>query len=258
MSRQTILITGATGGLGGAVTAVFLDDGWRVVAPVRPTTDPAGGPAAVGTPADGTPADGTPTDGSTADGSTAGGRQLPAAVEQVAADLTDPAAVAAAVARAAGDPAAPLRAVVNLVGGFAAGGRVHQTPVTDFEAMLQRNLRPTYLVTAAAMPHLIAAGGGAVVCVSARAARHPFAGAAGYVTAKSAVLALANAVAVEYADDGVRCNTLLPGVIDTPGNRAAMPGADRSGWTSPAAIARVIRFLASDDSAPTTGAALPV
>jgi NAD(P)-dependent dehydrogenase (short-subunit alcohol dehydrogenase family) len=175
----------------------------------------------------------------------------------VEADLTDPDSVAAAVRVAEADAGAPLRAVVNLVGGYAGGGLVHETPVADVEAMLRLNLRPTYLVTAAALPALIAAGGGAVVCVSSRAAQQPFAGAVGYVTAKAAVLAFARAVAVEYADAGVRCNAVLPAVIDTPANRAAMPDADHSGWTAPAQIAKVIRFLASADSAPTTGAAIP-
>ena len=223
-AERTVLITGAAGGLGGAVTETFLAEGWRVVAPER----------------------------------SGGSGRLPPAAEPVEADLFDPADVARAVQAATADPAVPLRAVVNLVGGFAAGGRVHETPVTEFEAQLRLNLRPTYLVTAAALPHLIGAGGGAVVCVSSRAAQHPFPGAAGYVTAKAAVLAFAAAVAVEYRTAGVRCNTVLPGMIDTPGNRAAMPEADRSGWVPPVEIARVIQFLAGPDSAPTTGAAVPV
>ena len=157
-----------------------------------------------------------------------------------------------------GEAAAPLRAVVNLVGGYAAGTRVHETPVAEFDRMLTINLRPTYLVTQAALPHLVDAGGGSVVCVSARAALAPFPGAAGYVTAKAAVLAFASAVAVEYRAAGVRCNTVLPSVIDTPANRAAQPDADHSRWVAPAEIATVIRFLASDESAPTSGATIPV
>jgi NAD(P)-dependent dehydrogenase (short-subunit alcohol dehydrogenase family) len=124
--------------------------------------------------------------------------------------------------------------------------------------MLTLNLRPTYLVTHAALPHLLAAGGGSVVCVSSRAALVPFAGAAGYITAKAAVLAFAGAVAAEYRQKGVRCNTVLPSVIDTPANRAAQPGADHSRWVRPEEIAPVIRYLASDESAPTSGAAIPV
>ncbi|GAB1689915.1 SDR family NAD(P)-dependent oxidoreductase [Krasilnikovia sp. M28-CT-15] len=235
---RTVLITGGTGGLGAAVVTAFAGAGWRVVAPVRPGT-------AARLPAP-PPGDATPTD------------PAPGAVEAVEADLAAADEVAAVVATASAVADAPLRAVINLVGGYAAAGLVHETPIEDFEAMLRVNLRPTYLVTAAALPHLVAAGAGSVVCVSSRAALAPFPGAAGYVTAKAAVLAFANAVAAEYKGRGVRCNTVLPSVIDTAANRAAMPGADASRWVTPAEIARVILFLADDASAPTSGASIPV
>ncbi|KAB1915084.1 SDR family NAD(P)-dependent oxidoreductase [Micromonospora sp. AMSO31t] len=224
MAERTVLVTGGTGGLGGAVTAAFLAAGWRVVVPGREGSGntPAAGPV------------------------------------HVTADLLDPDGVARAVAVAAAEPTAPLRAVVNLVGGYASGGLVHETPIEEFDRMLRVNLRPTYLVTQAALPHLVAAGGGAVVCVSARAAVAPFPGAAGYATAKAAVQAFANAVAVEYRQRGVRCNTVLPSVIDTPANRAAQPDADHGRWVPPAEIAAVIRFLASEESTPTSGASIPV
>jgi len=220
----TVLITGGTGGLGAAVVDAFAADGWRVVAPVRPGT--AG--------------------------------RLPAGTVAVEADVTVPEDVGTAMSVAAGDAAAPLRAVVNTVGGYAGSGLTHETGVDAFEQMIRVNLRPTYLVTAAALPHLLAAGGGSIVCVSSRAAVAPFPGAAGYVTAKAAVLAFAGAVAVEYRKQGVRCNTVLPSVIDTPANRAAQPDADFDRWVAPADIARVILFLASDASAPTSGATIPV
>jgi NAD(P)-dependent dehydrogenase (short-subunit alcohol dehydrogenase family) len=135
---------------------------------------------------------------------------------------------------------------------------VHETPVGDFEAQLRLNLRPTYLVTAAALPHLLAAGGGSVVCVGSRAALRPFSGAAGYITAKTALLGLVDALAVEYRDDNVRVNAVLPSVIDTPANRAAQPAADYSRWVAPDEIAAVIAYLCSDASAPTSGAHIPV
>jgi NAD(P)-dependent dehydrogenase (short-subunit alcohol dehydrogenase family) len=222
--ERSVLVTGGAGGLGGAVLEALLETNWRVVAAVREHST---------------------------------GR-LPQNVVPVVADLTDPADVATAVATAAAEPEAPLRAVVNLAGGYAAGALVHETPVDDFEAILRANLRPTYLVTAAALPHLVAAGGGSVVCVSSRAAVAPFAGAAGYATAKAAVLAFANAVAVEYKHRGVRCNTVLPSIIDTPANRAGQPDADVSRWVTPAEIAQVISFLVGDQSVPTSGASIPV
>ena len=108
------------------------------------------------------------------------------------------------------------------------------------------------------LPHLIDAGGGAIVCVSTRAAVRPFSGAAGYISSKRAVIALVEALAVEYRDDGVRANAILPSVIDTPGNRASQPDADASKWVAPEQIAGVIAFLCSKDAESTSGAAIPV
>jgi NAD(P)-dependent dehydrogenase (short-subunit alcohol dehydrogenase family) len=228
LRAATVLVTGATGGLGPAVVAAFLDDGWRVVATSRSGRPPQ---------------------------DVVGHERL----EAVATDLFEPADVAEAVQVAAADRgAAPLRALVNLVGGYAAGGRVHETPVEQFERQLTLNLRPTYLVTKAVLPHLVDAGGGAVVCVSARAALRPFRGAGGYASAKAAVLAFSQAVAVEYAADRVRCNAVLPSVIDTPANRDRDPDADHSRWVPPEQVATVIRFLCGEESAPTSGAAVPV
>lgn len=171
----------------------------------------------------------------------------------VRADLMDPEAAAAAV-----DGVDDLGAVVNLVGGYAAGGRVHETDPGDLDRMLRLNLRPGFLLARAAMPRLVEAGGGAFIGVSARAAVRPFAGAAAYITAKAGVLAFIQALDAEYRDDGVRCNAVLPSVIDTPANRESQPGADHSKWVPPEEIARVVRFLVSDASRPTSGAAIPV
>jgi NAD(P)-dependent dehydrogenase (short-subunit alcohol dehydrogenase family) len=152
----------------------------------------------------------------------------------------------------------PFGGLINLVGGFAADGRVHETPIADFERQFQLNLRPAYLLCHAALPRLIDAGGGAIVCVSTRAALRPFSGAAGYISSKAAVLAFVDALAVEYTKDGVRANAILPSVIDTPANRASQPDADFSRWVTPEQIARVIRFLCSEDSAPISGGHIPV
>jgi NAD(P)-dependent dehydrogenase (short-subunit alcohol dehydrogenase family) len=176
----------------------------------------------------------------------------------VEADLFDEGAVDRAVAAAAGDPAAPIRAAANLVGGYAGGSRVHETPLDVFERQFSLNLRPTYLVTRAVVPRMIEAGGGSILCVSTRAAVQPFAGAAGYIASKAAVIAFAKAVAAEYRDEGVRCNAILPSVIDTPANRASQPDADQSRWVPTSEIARVALFLCSEESAPISGAEVPV
>ena len=205
--RRSALITGGTGGLGVAVVEAFLEAGWRVVVPWVKEHELERLPSRDG-------------------------------LVLIEADLFDPGSVAGVVAEATADGDAPLQGVANLVGGFAQGGRVHETPIDDFERQLRLNLRGTYLVTQAAL--------------------RPFPGAAGYVTSKAAVLAFVTAVAVEYRDDGVRCNAVLPSVIDTPANRQAQPDADHERWVRPQEIAGVIRFLCSEESAPVSGAAIPV
>jgi NAD(P)-dependent dehydrogenase (short-subunit alcohol dehydrogenase family) len=224
---STAIVTGGTGGLGAAVLARLLEDGWRVVAPwiVERELERV--------------------------------EQRPG-LELVKADLFEPAEVANVLAAASRQESKPLRGLVNLVGGFAAGARVAETPIDEFEAQFRLNLRPTYLITQAALPPMVAAGGGSIVCVGTRAALQPFKGAAGYICSKAAVIAFAQAVAVEYRDDFVRCNAILPSVIDTPGNRASMPNADHDRWVKPAEIAGVIAHLLSADSSPTSGAAIPV
>jgi NAD(P)-dependent dehydrogenase (short-subunit alcohol dehydrogenase family) len=225
--RQSAIVTGGTGGLGSAVVARLLDDGWRVVVPWVVERELERVPEREG-------------------------------LELIQADLFDADAVGAVVSLAAGASDAPLRGVVNLVGGFAMGARVHETPIEEFEKQFRLNLRPAYLIVAAAVPHLLQAGGGSIVCVGTRAAVQPFSGAAGYISSKAAVIAFAQAVAAEYKNDGIRCNAIMPSVIDTPANRESMPKADFEKWVKPAEIAGVIAHLLSDASRPTSGAAIPV
>jgi NAD(P)-dependent dehydrogenase (short-subunit alcohol dehydrogenase family) len=179
--------------------------------------------------------------------------QLGDAVALVRADLTDPAGVDEAVA-AVDD----LQAVVNLVGGYSQGPRVHETEPAAFHRMIDLNLTPAFLLARAAIPRLLERGGGAFVGVSARAALRPFSGAAGYVTGKAALLAFVQALDAEYKQDGIRANAILPSVIDTPANRSSQPDADYSKWVDPSDIAKVVRFLLSEESKTITGAAVPV
>jgi NAD(P)-dependent dehydrogenase (short-subunit alcohol dehydrogenase family) len=224
---RTAIVTGGTGGLGSAVVKTFLDDGWRVVVPWVAERELDRLPEREG-------------------------------CELVQADLFDADAVGEVVNTACGFDGAPLRAVLNLVGGFSAPGKVADTPIEDFENQYKLNLRPLYLIAAAGIPPMVQAGGGALIAVSTRAVLRPFAGAAGYISSKAAVLAFVGALDAEYRDDGIRANAILPSVIDTPGNRASQPDADTSKWVKPEEIARTMLFLSSEHCTATTGAAIPV
>jgi len=174
-------------------------------------------------------------------------------VELIKADLFDPDEANAAVAAIS-----DIAAVVNLVGGYAEGGRVHETEPDEFDRLMRLNLRPNVLLARAAIPRFLRRGGGAFVAVSARPALKPFSGAAPYIVAKSAVLSFVQVLDAEYRKDGVRANAILPSVIDTPANREQQPDADHSKWVAPEDIAKVVRVLVSDDSVPVTGGAIPV
>jgi NAD(P)-dependent dehydrogenase (short-subunit alcohol dehydrogenase family) len=224
--RPTVLVAGGTGGLGPAVVHALLEGGWPVVTVSRNEVESKG---------------------------LAGAHHRNARLRHLRADLLDPGETQTSV-----DGIDDLGAVVNLVGGYSGGADVAETDPASFERMLALNVRPSFLLARAALPKIAARGGGAFVAVSARAALHPFAGAAGYVTAKAALLAFVRALDVEYRHRGVRANAVIPGVIDTPANREAQPHADHSGWVAPAGIARVIAFLVSDASRATSGAAIPV
>jgi len=177
-------------------------------------------------------------------------------LELCEADCSTEAGAAAAVEAAATKP--PLAAAANLIGGYASGGRVHEAPSDEMQRMLDLNLMTAYWTSRAALPRMLEQGGGSIVCVGAKGAVQPFKGSPAYNVAKTAVVGLVRALAVDYRDDGIRANAVLPGVIDTPANREQMPDADHSKWVPPVQIARVIRFLCGPDSAPTSGAAIPV
>lgn len=225
----SIVVTGGTGALGSAVVAELLSSGARVVATwvVEAERDRLAGEL--------------------------GDQEL---LELVEADLLAEGGADAAIAAAVERP--PLTALVNLVGGYAQGGRVHEAPADEIERMLALNVVTAVRSCRAALPAMLEHGGGSIVCVGAKAALEPFSGASGYIASKAAVLAFVRALAVEYRNDGIRANAVLPSVIDTPANRASMPDADHSTWVAPIEIARVIHFLCSPDSTPTSGAAIPV
>jgi NAD(P)-dependent dehydrogenase (short-subunit alcohol dehydrogenase family) len=150
-----------------------------------------------------------------------------------------------------------LDAVVTTIGGFHVGPGIAEEGWAPFETMIDVNLRPTVHLLEAATPRL-AAPGGRIVTIGARPALSAPAGMAAYAAAKSAVVRLTEALAAEQAERGITANCVLPSIIDTPANRAAMPDADCSRWVTPEALADVILFLVSDLSRAISGAAIPV
>jgi len=229
--NRVAVVTGASGALGGALARRLLDDGARVALLDR-------GPG-----------------------------RLPEEFPELA---SDPARAAAYTVDLADSPAVErtvtevverlgrIDALFNIAGAYRGGKPVEETPDSDWALMLDANFRSTLHVCRAVMPAMRRQGSGAIVNVGSRASLGGDAGAAAYSVAKTAVLRLTESLAAEGKRDGIRVNCVLPGTIDTPANRAAMPGADVSTWVPVDALLDAILFLASPAARAVNGAALPV
>src|SRR5690348_17549180 len=170
------------------------------------------------------------------------------------ADVTNADAVDAVMAGVF-DQHGRLDVLVNVAGGFAGGKHVHETDVSTWEHMLSLNLTSTFLCCRAAIPFMLSGGFGRIVNVSSRTAVQPAAGLSAYGVSKAGVMTLTETLAAELRGTGVTANAVLPSVIDTPANRAAMPKANTATWVKPEDIAAVIVDLASDRWGIVSGAA---
>jgi NAD(P)-dependent dehydrogenase (short-subunit alcohol dehydrogenase family) len=171
-------------------------------------------------------------------------------------DLTaQPAADAAmkAIAAATGG----LRVLVNVAGGFR-WETLEQGDVSTWELMFTMNLKTAVVASKAAVPYLPAGGGGRIINIGAGAAGRAAAGMGAYAASKAGVERLTEALAAELKDRHITVNAILPGTIDTPANRAAMPDADVTRWVHPDAVADVVVFLASEAARAVNGAAVRV
>lgn len=224
LEGQVVWITGAKGGLGSAVTRAFLDQGAQVVGTSR---------------------------------SIAASDFAHPRFEALAAPLE--------TAHAAGEVVAEilrrhgrLDALVHLVGGFASAGRVEETGLDVLEQMLDVNLRAAFSAIQAVLPCMRRQNRGRIIAIGSRAAIDPIPAACAYNIAKAGLVALIQTVAKETRGTAITANAVLPGTIDTPANRAAMPQADPSSWVQPEQVANLIVFLASPQAAQINGALIPV
>jgi NAD(P)-dependent dehydrogenase (short-subunit alcohol dehydrogenase family) len=172
-------------------------------------------------------------------------------------DLTDADAVGAMVNEAL-QRFSRVDVLVNAAGGYRAGTPVHETSLQTWDFMLNLNARTVLIASSAVIPVMLEQGAGRIVNVGARAALKGGGKSAAYSASKCAVVRLTESMSAELKRSGINVNCVLPGTIDTPQNREAMPKADTSRWVPPEALADVILFLASDAARAVHGAAVPV
>jgi NAD(P)-dependent dehydrogenase (short-subunit alcohol dehydrogenase family) len=221
--ERTVMVTGAAGNLGRAVAATFADLGAKLV-----LLDMKRG-------------------------------NLQDAEKQLflETNLFDPESVHAAVGKAV-DRFGRIDVLCNIAGGFRMGAPVHETKDEDWDFLFDVNARSVLYTARAVVPLMLKAGGGKIVNIGAYAAQRGAAAMGAYVASKSAVIRLTESMAAELREKGINVNCVLPTIIDTPENRAAMPDADPRRWVAPQDLAAVIVFLSSDAARAVHGAALPV
>ena len=149
-----------------------------------------------------------------------------------------------------------LYASIHVAGGFAMGP-IADTTVDTWEHLVRMNATTCFLCCREAS-RAFQGREGRIVNIAARPVLVPSAQMTAYAASKAAVAALTLSLAEELAPSGVWVNAVVPSIIDTPANRAAMPDADHGAWPSPAEIAETIAFLASPQNAVTRGALVPV
>lgn len=234
--NKVVLVAGGTGGLGRAVSLAFVESGARVTVTFQRPGDldelkKAASAKLVN------------ADGSSLDGH--------------AVDVTDEAAVAKLMDRIV-ERNGRLDCLVNAVGGYAGGTKLWELETKVFEQQLALNLRAGFVLARAAARVMVKQGSGAIVNVASKVAVDHAAGAAAYAASKAAAVAMIDCLAADLKGTGVRANSILPSIIDTPANRKAMPKANFASWPKPEEIARVILFLCSDDAKLISGASVPV
>jgi len=174
-----------------------------------------------------------------------------------AADLMDPAQAQAAV-QAGVTRFGRLAGLCHIAGGFRMGEAVHETSDATWDFLFDLNVRTFVNMSRALVPHLIQQGSGKIVTIGATAAQRGMAQMGAYCASKSSLIRLTEAMSAELKRHHINVNCVLPSIIDTADNRAAMPDADPAHWVSPAALADVIAFLVSDAARAIHGAAVPV
>jgi NAD(P)-dependent dehydrogenase (short-subunit alcohol dehydrogenase family) len=224
MKGRVVLVTGANGGLGTYVTQAFLDAGATVVGTSRKIQQ-----------SDFNNANFTalPAEISTRDGAKV-------LLDQVVARF------------------GKLDVLAHTVGGFAGGQSIADTDDVTFQRMFDLNLNCVFHILRAAIPPLRNTGDGRIIAIGSRAALEPGAGVGAYSASKAAMVSLVRTVALENKDAGLTANVILPGTMDTPGNRKAIPNADFSKWVRPATVSSLITWLAGDAGKDVNGAVIPV
>lgn len=151
-----------------------------------------------------------------------------------------------------------LDVLAHTVGGFAGGKSIADTDEATLQQMLEVNLNSTFRLLRVVIPVMRSSGTGRIIAIASQAALEPGACVGAYGASKAAMLSLIRTAALENKDMEITVNAILPGTMDTPANRKAMPKADFSKWVRPENVASLMVWLADGAGRDVNGAAIPV
>jgi NAD(P)-dependent dehydrogenase (short-subunit alcohol dehydrogenase family) len=185
----------------------------------------------------------------------------------VAGDVTDRTHARSAVTQTV-QTLGGLNVLVNNAAVGAFGKLLHETDDATWEEQLAVNLTGVFQMTRAAIPEMLACGSGSIVNISSVAALVGFPLSAAYSTTKGGLNAFTRCVAMDYAKQGIRCNAVCPGLVDTPMAADLISNPERMTQVmqayplgrpgTPEEIAKLVLYLASDESAWVTGSIYPI
>jgi len=228
-NNNVVVVTGGTGALGQAVTQAFLQAGARVAITYTRETEFDALKEKVGA------------------------RENLLGLET---NVLDEASVKAMVQQAG--RLGSLDVLVNTVGGFLGGVSIAETTLEQFEKMLALNLKSAFLCCKYVFPVMIQQRSGCIINIASKGGLQGGEGIFAYGASKAGLINFTQSLAAEGKRHNITANAIIPGTIDTPANRQAMPSANFAEWVTPAALAQTILFLASAAAQAINGATIPV
>jgi NAD(P)-dependent dehydrogenase (short-subunit alcohol dehydrogenase family) len=226
---RVVVITGGTGGLGGAVATAFLQAGAKVIVTYRNEQDFDALKASANAPGN---------------------------LHGIKTNVLEEASVRTMVQQAAA--LGHVEVLVNLVGGYLGEAPIIETTLEQFDKMIALNLKSAFLCCKHVLPVMMQQNAGRIINIGSQGGLRGGEGISAYGAAKAGLINFTQSLAAEGKRHKITANAIIPGIIDTPANRQAMPDADFSSWVTPEAVAQTILFLASDEAQVINGAAIPV
>ncbi len=227
--NKVVLITGGTGALGSAVATAFLQAGAKVVVTYRSEREFDALKASA---------------------------NAPEALTGIKTNVLDEASIKAMAQQVA--RFGRLEVLVNLVGGYLGGVPVAEMSLEQWNQMIDLNLKSAFLCCKHVLPMMMQQNAGSIINIGSKGGLQGGEGMSAYAAAKAGLINFTRSLAAEGKRYNITANAVIPGIIDTPANRQAMPQANFDEWVKPEALAQIILFLSSDEAQAISGATIPV